>query len=520
MPAPTPEEMAAQAAQAAQAVYANRTSRPKGTSNIGIEHFKSGVDDFDEWVVLFESAVNLATMATTLAEKHASYWEWLPLRLDKPARAMHAQAKDQVQAHARAQNPVRDATWPELRTALESLLIDPLEGHKWHAKLMTIKWDGIESLHVFASRVISAVNKFDKNMDETYKEREYFLRFRMGLPTQPYQDAIDLNVGFEGGTLEKAKLVALRVQLTQMNTGKEQKQVGFANALMPSNYGNVSSSDQYVAMAAPSGPKDSSAQPSKVYGNASMQDNRTSSLEASLAGIHTKLENISVDMRSSDSRLTTLEKDVEAMKRPGNPAPNMTPNMNPNFWPPQNQGQWYQPNFWQPQGYATGYTAPFRPPSPHRSASPHRSNHQPRPLSPHRSNQQYRSPSPRHATQYQQQPQHQSQQPQYQNPQYRSQSPNRSGHQGRPQSPRSSQRGPSPNRSGQKFYPPSPGKLHPSTTHPKYQQSGTQHDQFRAIDTGDEASGYESGVDPDAEIARLHEEMERMKEMKAKRKGN
>ena len=38
-----------------------RPKEPKGTSEIGIDKFKSGVDDFDEWIEQFETAVKLAT---------------------------------------------------------------------------------------------------------------------------------------------------------------------------------------------------------------------------------------------------------------------------------------------------------------------------------------------------------------------------------------------------------------------------------------------------------------------------
>ena len=296
-----------------------------GTSDIGVEHFKSGVDDFDEWVVLFESAVNLATMATTVAEKQTAYWEWLPLRMDKPARAMHAQAKNQVQAQAQAQNPPRDATWPELRTALEALLIDPLEGHKWHAKLMTIKWDGIESLHVFASRVITAVNKFDKNMDNSYKQREYFLRFRMGLPKEPYQDAIDLKVGFEGGSIEKAKKIALRAQLTVSNKGENQYgQVSFASGSVPPRYENISPPDQYD-------PTPAHAHASDHALSHSGAGPWTLNIEASLASINTRLEDLHLGMRSHNSRLGALERDMDEIKR----GVDSSQWNNPYLWPPQ-----------------------------------------------------------------------------------------------------------------------------------------------------------------------------------------
>ena len=482
---------------------------------------------------MFKTAVDLATRATTKADKEKAYWDWIGLRLDKPARNILAQAKVQTQSRAQAENPPRDATWPELEESLKILLIDPQEEYKWHTKLMTIKWDGIENFHAFASRVIAAVDKFDKGMDDAYKKREYFLRFRMGLPKVPYQDAIDMNVGFNNHSIELAKEAALRAQLIVMNKGEDTKQVSFASASMPARYGNVSASDQYVAVAPPGdsdpacAPNHSGAPPPNMYGNASMLDSRLdsrcSSMESSLAGITTKLEDIHVSLRSYDSRLGNVEKDVEGLKRSGNSGQGQ----NPGYWPPQNQGYWYPPNYWPPQGYAGGYTAPYGAPPQVPYSYP-----QNRPTSPHRQNQQYSSPS-RNRTGFS--PNRSGQQnsgfPPNQNRGYSPNrsgqqnrtgfSPNRSGQQNRGFSPNqsgqqnnSNQRPASPNRSGQSYFP-SPGKSNPSNVHPKYQQPGAQGGQFH-FDTGDENSGYESEVDP--EVSRLQAELEKAK-AKAMAKG-
>ena len=509
---------------------------PKGTSHIGIEHFKSGVDDFDEYVEMFEKAVDLATKAPTQADREKAYWDWLLLRLDKPARAILSQAIVTVEAAARAAN--RPATWQELKDELKTLLIDPHEEYKWHAKLMTIKWDGVEAFHALASRVISAVNKFDKAMDEAYKKREYFLRFRMALPKEPYQDAIDMNIGFTSHSIKDAILIAQRAQLIQSNKGDsdQHKQVTFAAGTLPARYGDVKVSDGYVATApmgsAPSrAPSHSGAPPHQLFGNADIQDSRTSSLESSLAGINTNLENLRVDMRSYDSRIGNVEKEVESLKRAGSSGQGQ----NPNFWPPQNQGPWLFPNYWPPQGgyqppqggYQPpqgGYSAPYRPPSPYKSNSPHRSNQNNRPQSPHRGNQQNRPNSPRQSTQSYNKPQSQYPNQQYPNQQYpnqqhRSQSPNRSNQYYKPPSPRAGQRPASPNRSNQQYFPPSPGKQFPQQSFPNQQYNFNSND-FRPIDTGDEASGYESEVDPEAEVARLQEELEKAKAKAKAKRGN
>ena len=60
------------------------------TSNVNVPTFDSLKDDFEEWVVLFEKAVMLATNAREEATLHFLYKEWLLLKLDKAARATHA----------------------------------------------------------------------------------------------------------------------------------------------------------------------------------------------------------------------------------------------------------------------------------------------------------------------------------------------------------------------------------------------------------------------------------------------
>ena len=322
------------------------------SSEIGIAIFSSGVDDFEEYVDLFETAVNLATVAPTTAEKEKAYWQWLPLRLDKPARAILAQAKRQVQARAQALNPPRDATWPELKEELKVLLIDPQEEYKWHAKLMTIKWDGVESFHVLASRVISAVNKFDRKMDDEYKKREYFTRFRMALPKEPYQDAIDMNVGFENPSIEKAKTYALRAQLTQKSKGEN---LCFANegvseqcvptahpfafpAAHPTVLGDHA---RWGALGHAGG-----LPPPEFNPSPGMDDLVTPAIESALAGINTQLEDLKLNVRSSGTRLEAIERDVDALKH----GAYASQQSNPCFWFPQNQ---YHPPYphWPSQQY-------------------------------------------------------------------------------------------------------------------------------------------------------------------------
>ena len=90
--------------EAAEAQVPVRPKEPKGSSEIGLDKFKSGVDDFDEYVEMFEKAVDLATKAVTKADKEKAYWDWLILRLDKPARAILSQATATIEAAALAEN--------------------------------------------------------------------------------------------------------------------------------------------------------------------------------------------------------------------------------------------------------------------------------------------------------------------------------------------------------------------------------------------------------------------------------
>ena len=161
---------------------------PRGYSSIGCENFKSGVDDFDEWVELFEYAVELATNLTDEALK-TQYKKWLPLKLDKTALAVFRQC---------------DATvgWDLLKATLKNLLVDPTEQYKWQSNRATVKWNGTESFQALASRVVRAVNKFDKDLPEAVKARECFFRFRDSLP-KPFRDAIGMGCAENTRTLER-----------------------------------------------------------------------------------------------------------------------------------------------------------------------------------------------------------------------------------------------------------------------------------------------------------------------------
>ena len=180
----------------------------RGFSDIGCDKFKSGVDDFDEWVELFEKAVKLATKQSG-DELKTSKLDWLPLKLDRTARSILNQCKPPI-----TDPPTPPYTWDELKDKLKDLLIDPMEKYKWQAKKTKLKWDGIESFDVLASRVTRTVNKYDKDLPDDSKEREYFFRFREALP-RDYQKAVDMGCSEHTRTLDKSKDIANRMRFAK-----------------------------------------------------------------------------------------------------------------------------------------------------------------------------------------------------------------------------------------------------------------------------------------------------------------
>ena len=232
------------------------------SASLHIETFRHGTDEFDEWSDLLESAVSLATNAT--GDNHATLCKkWLPLKLDSPSRAIYKQAN-------------KEATWADLKIELTKLLIDPQEKYKWQAKRSTLKWDGKESFHALASRIITKVALYDGEMSDASKQKEYFFRFREALPKE-YQNAIDMACGKDARNLETAKDIAQR---TKMILDSDEKSVTFAGARL--------------------------------------EENRTSSLEMALAKIENKLEtlesSINARFEAQDERLSKLESSMEKMR--------------------------------------------------------------------------------------------------------------------------------------------------------------------------------------------------------------
>ena len=239
----------------------------RGASSINVRDFRPDEDDFEHWVLLFEKAVKLAT---NVREKQALYdlfLEWLPLKLHSTAYATYRQAKS--------------TTWPTLKEELIGLFIDPQERYKRQANHTTIKWDGKESFHHLAARIIQTVDKYDKGMPDVYKVREYFLRFRSAFK-KPMRRVIDMGCPASNRTIEMAKEVALRYQLSLADDDGE---AGDADPLKGA-----------------------------VFANANLHPDRARNLEKAMTGITTHLESLAFSLRQMEDRLGDIEDRVNLLE--------------------------------------------------------------------------------------------------------------------------------------------------------------------------------------------------------------
>ena len=132
----------------------------KITNTLPIDTFRPESDDFGEWIVRFETAIFLSTNVTDKAKKELLCRNWLSLKLDDRSRIILGNCKE--------------TSWEKLKEELKGLLTDPQEKYNWRARRSTIIWDGIESFHVLASRIMRAIDRYDPKSN---KEQEYFFRF-------------------------------------------------------------------------------------------------------------------------------------------------------------------------------------------------------------------------------------------------------------------------------------------------------------------------------------------------------
>ena len=127
---------------------------------------------------MFEDSVKLANKDANEAEREDLCIQWLPFKLDEESRVIHGN--------------VTKTAWKDIKLELQELLVDPQEKYHWLSKSRetTIVWDGKESFHSLAIRIMRAVDKFDPHCN---KAQEYFFRFRWSLPPD-YRKAIDIGV--------------------------------------------------------------------------------------------------------------------------------------------------------------------------------------------------------------------------------------------------------------------------------------------------------------------------------------
>ena len=181
----------------------------KAPNQLPLDKFESGKDDIDDWIERFEKAVRLATNAQSAARRNKLYLEWLPLWIDEPARAVLGQIPTgTVYQTANDVKGVKDL--------LKELLVDPNEVYQWRAMKKKVTWDGKEDFQVLATRVIRAVDKYEKDLDQNARNSSYFFRFREALP-KVYKDSIDVSLNKDERTIENAKELATRVRGTQPN---------------------------------------------------------------------------------------------------------------------------------------------------------------------------------------------------------------------------------------------------------------------------------------------------------------
>ena len=215
------------------------------TSSIPINTFNPNINDFQEWISLFEDAVVLATNVKKEARKKELFKTWLPLVLDDQTCIIFRRCEKK--------------DWDELKKELAKLLVDPQERYEWRSGRLKVTWDHNESFHVLAARVRRAINKYE----EEPRPSDLFHHFRNALPAD-YIQAIDLGANAE--TIDEAIRVALRFRTAK--SGKEK---------------------------------------SSTFTGASMSSDRINDLECALERMSVTLENVEEETRQLRKRVKQLE---------------------------------------------------------------------------------------------------------------------------------------------------------------------------------------------------------------------
>ena len=234
----------------------NHLPKERAASKINVKDFDSKNDDFEKWVKLFEIAVKLATNAVG-DRRQILYKEWLPLKLDDHARGLHETIDEQ-------------STWEEIKNQLATDLIDPQEQAKWQDGIITVKWDGTESILSLANQVKRLVDKYERDMPRQYKEREYFDRFLAAFK-KPMRRFIKMACPTDDRSLDTAMEAAQRYQLAHADGDTDERGTG--------------------------------SQKSVSFNAGILHADRATSVEKSMAEISTQLENLSITFHKSNEKI-------------------------------------------------------------------------------------------------------------------------------------------------------------------------------------------------------------------------
>ena len=245
----------------------------EGSVGICIKSFDSKKDDFGRWVSRFEKAVTLSTKDRDQESLHRLYKNWLPLKLDDEA-STHLELLDS-----------KSTNWPELKAQLVDLLIDPHHKLRWKARQLTIEWDGKESMQALATRVVRAVDKYDKHLPQALKEQEYFTRFRNAFRKTQWKTlrrVIDMNCPEGQQNIDTAKDAIMRYLLANADDGDDEHKV-----------------ESLCALSSARSPPDPEGTPG---------------IQRSLAIIAKQMENIARSVHSLENRLDNFERRLRAVE--------------------------------------------------------------------------------------------------------------------------------------------------------------------------------------------------------------
>ena len=237
----------------------------RATSNVNVKDFDSKKDDFEKWVSLFEKAVMLATNVRERNQASELYKLWLPLKLDEHARGL----LDTIDANA---------TWDNTKNELTNKLIDPQDKIRWQSKLITVKWDGSETIYALSNRIIRAVNKYERDMPQACKDREYFNRFLQAFK-KPMRRFINACCPIDERTLESAIEAAQRYLLANAD-GEESED------------------------------RAEESQKAVTFASGNLNPDRATSLETAMAGMTTAMEQMAVSVRKQTKMYEKTQSDV------------------------------------------------------------------------------------------------------------------------------------------------------------------------------------------------------------------